>query len=158
MFREMNRRKQQLSQAECIEILKNEKRGVLSVIGDEGYPYGAPINHYYCEDDGCLYFHSGRKGHRNDAMARCDKASFCVYDRGFVKPGDWALNIRSVIAFGRLEIVEDHERALEITRKLSRKFTADEAYIDDEVRRSGPGVLVFRLIPEHMTGKLVNDK
>ena len=158
MFREMNRRKQQLSQAECIEILKNEKRGVLSVIGDEGYPYGAPINHYYCEDDGCLYFHSGRKGHRNDAMARCDKASFCVYDRGFVKPGDWALNIRSVIAFGRLEIVEDHERALEITRKLSRKFTADEAYIDDEVRRSGPGVLVFRLIPEHMTGKLVNEK
>jgi nitroimidazol reductase NimA-like FMN-containing flavoprotein (pyridoxamine 5'-phosphate oxidase superfamily) len=158
MFREMNRRKQQLSQAECIEILKNERRGVLSVIGDEGYPYGAPINHYYCEDDGCLYFHSGRKGHRNDAMARCDKASFCVYDRGFVKPGDWALNIRSVIAFGRLEIVEDHERALEITRKLSRKFTADEAYIDDEVRRSGPGVLVFRLIPEHMTGKLVNEK
>ena len=158
MFREMNRRKQQLSQAECIEILKNERRGVLSVIGDEGYPYGAPINHYYCEDDGCLYFHSGRKGHRNDAMARCDKASFCVYDRGFVKPGDWALNIRSVIAFGRLEIVEDHERALEITRKLSRKFTADEAYIDDEVRRSGPGVLVFRLIPEHVTGKLVNEK
>ena len=158
MFREMNRRKQQLSQAECIEILKNERRGVLSVIGDEGYPYGAPINHYYCEYDGCLYFHSGRKGHRNDAMARCDKASFCVYDRGFVKPGDWALNIRSVIAFGRLEIVEDHERALEITRKLSRKFTADEAYIDDEVRRSGPGVLVFRLIPEHMTGKLVNEK
>ena len=158
MFREMNRRKQQLSQAECIEILKNERRGVLSVIGDEGYPYGAPINHYYCEDDGCLYFHSGRKGHRNDAMARCDKASFCVYDRGFVKPGDWALNIRSVIAFGRLQIVEDHERALEITRKLSRKFTADEAYIDDEVRRSGPGVLVFRLIPEHMTGKLVNEK
>ena len=158
MFREMNRRKQQLSQAECIEILKNERRGVLSVIGDEGYPYGAPINHYYDESDGCLYFHSGRRGHRNDAMARCDKASFCVYDRGFVKPGDWALNIRSVIAFGRLEIVEDHERALEITRKLSRKFTADEAYIDDEVRRSGPGVLVFRLIPEHMTGKLVNEK
>ena len=142
MFREMNRRKQQLSQAECIEILKNERRGVPSAIGD----------------DGCLYFHSGRKGHRNDAMARCDKASFCVYDRGFVKPGDWALNIRSVIAFGRLEIVEDHERALEITRKLSRKFTTDEAYIDDEVRRSGPGVLVFRLIPEHMTGKLVNEK
>ena len=158
MFREMNRRKQQLSQAECVEILKCEKRGVLSVLGDEGYPYGAPINHYYSEDDGCLYFHSGRKGHRNDAMARCDKACFCVWDQGFVKPGDWALNIRSVIVFGRLEVVADRERALEITRRLSRKFTDDEAYIDDEIRRSGPGVLVFRLIPEHMTGKLVNEK
>jgi nitroimidazol reductase NimA-like FMN-containing flavoprotein (pyridoxamine 5'-phosphate oxidase superfamily) len=158
MFREMNRRKQQVTDAECVAILKNEKRGVLSVLGDDGYPYGTPINHYYNPDDGHLYFHSGRKGHRNDAMARCDKACFCVWDQGFVKPGDWALNIRSVIVFGRLEVVADRERALEITRRLSRKFTADEAYIDDEIRHSGPGVLVFRLIPEHMTGKLVNEK
>ena len=158
MFREMNRKKQQLSDAECVEILNHEKRGVLSVIGDDGYPYGAPINHYYDESDGCLYFHSGRRGHRNDAMARCDKASFCVFDQGFIRPGDWALNIRSVIVFGRLQILEDHERALEITRKLSHKFTQDEAYIDYEVQHSGPGVLVFRLIPEHITGKLVNEK
>ena len=47
MFREMLRKKQELSKEECIEILKKEKRGVLSVLGDEGYPYGMPINHYY---------------------------------------------------------------------------------------------------------------
>ena len=40
MFREMRRKKQQLEESECVEILKNEKRGVLSVIGDDGYPYG----------------------------------------------------------------------------------------------------------------------
>ena len=38
MFRKMLRRKQQLSDAECIEILKSEPRGVLSVMGDEGSP------------------------------------------------------------------------------------------------------------------------
>lgn len=158
MFRAMNRKKQQLSDTECVEILINEKRGVLSVLGDDGYPYGAPINHYYNPDDGRLYFHSGKKGHRNDAMARCDKASFCVYDQGFVKPGDWALNIKSVIVFGRLRVVEDHRKALDISRRLSYKFTADEKYIDDEIQRSGPGVLVFELVPEHMTGKIVNEK
>ncbi len=45
----MRRFKQQVSAEECIEILKTTKRGVLSVIGDDGYPYGFPINHYYSE-------------------------------------------------------------------------------------------------------------
>ena len=38
---------------------------VLSVLGDDGYPYGMPMNHWYCEAEGKLYFHSGMKGHRN---------------------------------------------------------------------------------------------
>lgn len=157
MFRKMLRFQQQLADEECIGILKNEPRGVLSVLGDDGYPYGVPINHYYCEDDGKLYFHGGKKGHRIDAMRRHDKASFCVYDQGFRKEGDWALNIKSVIVFGRLEIVEDREKTYEIARRLSHKFTMDEAYIEREIKNSGPGTLMFSLTPEHMTGKLVNE-
>ena len=63
MFREMLRKKQLLTQEECLAILKNEPRGVLSVLGDDGYPYGMPMNHFYCEADGKIYFHGGRKGH-----------------------------------------------------------------------------------------------
>ena len=158
MFREVARKKQALSRETCIEILKRELRGVLSVNGDNGYPYAMPMNHYYNEDDGCLYFHSGRKGHKIDAMLRDNRACFCCYDGGFFKPGDWALNIQSVIVFGRLEIVEDHEKALEISRRLSYKVTSDETYIQYEIEHSGPAVLVFKLIPEHITGKLVNEK
>ena len=40
MFRPMRRIKQQLSEGEALEVLKNAKRGVLSVIGDDGWPYG----------------------------------------------------------------------------------------------------------------------
>ena len=71
--------------------------------------------------------------------------------------GDWSLYFRSVIVFGRIRIVEDHERALEISRRLSRKFTQDEAYIENEVARSGARVLCFALEPEHITGKLVHE-
>ena len=46
MFREIVRKKQQLTREECVEVLKNEKRGVLSVLGDEEYPYAFPINHW----------------------------------------------------------------------------------------------------------------
>jgi nitroimidazol reductase NimA-like FMN-containing flavoprotein (pyridoxamine 5'-phosphate oxidase superfamily) len=149
--------KQQLTKEECIKILKEEPRGVLSVLGDDDYPYGMPINQYYCEEDGKLYFHSGMKGHKIDAMKRHDKASFCVYDNGFRREGEWALNIKSVIVFGRIEIIEDRDKIYDIARKLSYKFTDDETYIEKEIKYSGPRTLMFALVPEYMTGKIVNE-
>ena len=157
MFRKLARIKQQLDDAECIRILTEEKRGVLSVLGDDGYPYGMPLNHYYDPADGRLYFHSGMTGHKIDAIRRCGKASFCVYDQGFRREGEWALNIKSVIVFGRVEIIEDKETIYDMARKLSHKFTRDDAYIEKEITHSGPRTLLFRLVPEHMTGKLVNE-
>lgn len=157
MFREMLRKKQQLTQEECIRILKEELRGVLSVLGDDGYPYGVPINHYYCEQDGKLYFHGGKKGHKIDAVRRYDKASFCVYDDGFRRDGEWPLHIKSVIVFGRIEFVEDRETVYQISRELSHKFTDDESYIDREISQSGPGTLLFALVPEHISGKIVEE-
>lgn len=157
MFREVVRKKQALSKETCIELLKEEKRGVLSVLGDGGYPYGLPIDHWYNEEDGCLYFHSGRTGHKVDAMEKCGKASFCVYDRGYREEGDWALHIKSVIVFGGLEVVEDHDRAIALTRQLSFKYTQDADYIEDEIRKYGHELLCFRLVPEHMTGKIVKE-
>ena len=157
MFRELVRKKQQISQEECIQILKNEKRGVLSVHDDNGYPYGMPLNHYYCEEDGKLYFHSGMTGHKIDSLRQNSKVSYCVYDEGYRKEGEWALNIRSVILFGRIEFLEDREKIYEISRKLSYKFTDDTAYIEREIEHSGPRTLMFALTIEHMTGKLVNE-
>ena len=157
MFREILRIRQKISREECIEILRNEPRGVLSVLGDDDYPYGLPINHFYCEEDGKLYFHSGMKGHKIDAIRRHDEASFCVYDSGYRKEGEWALNIRSVIVFGRIEIIEEKDKIYDIARRLSYKFTDDEAYIERELKNAGPRTFMFALVPEHITGKLVNE-
>ena len=157
MFRELTRIKQKLTREESLELLKTEPRGVLSLLGDDGYPYGLPIDHWYNEEDDCLYFHSGPAGHKIDAIRRCGKASFCVYDQGFRKEGDWALNIKSVIVFGKIEILDNHEKALEITRKLSLKYTADIAYIEKEIAAYGHEVLVIRLVPEHITGKITKE-
>lgn len=157
MFRELVRKKLALSQEECITLLKQEPRGVLSLIGDEGYPYGLPIDHWYNEEDGCLYFHSGDFGHKVDAMKRCDKACFCVYDQGYREEGDWALHIKSVIVFGRIQIVEDPEEAIDLTRRLSYKYTQDSDYIEEEIRLHSARLLCFKLVPEHMTGKIVKE-
>ena len=157
MFRPMRRFKQQISDEECIRILKEQPRGVLSLIGDDGYPYGIPLDHWYCEEDGKLYFHGAKEGHKIDAIKACDKVSYCVMDQGFKKDGEWALNINSVIVFGRISLVEDPEMAKIICTEICRKFTDDEAYLQHELEHAFPRVQCLELTPEHMTGKLVNE-
>ena len=92
-----------------------------------------------------------------DSIANCDKVSFCVYDKGFKKEGDWALNIKSVIVFGRASVVEDWDEAAYAIRQLCYKFTDDDAYIDEDFAKNGPVTVCVAITPEHMTGKLVNE-
>ena len=80
MFRPMRRFKQQLTQEECVEILNTEVRGVLSVLGDDDYPYGIPIDFYYNQQENKIYFHGAKEGHKIDSIKKHNKVSFCVYD------------------------------------------------------------------------------
>ena len=82
MFRKIRRFKQEMPAEECRELLKTQVRGVLSLLGDDGYPYGLPIDYWYNEADGKLYFHGAKEGHKIDAIRACDKASFCIHDEG----------------------------------------------------------------------------
>ncbi len=157
MFRELKRKNKQISMQDCIQVLKNETRGVLSVLGDEGYPYGMPMNHWYNEEDGKLYFHCGKAGHRLDALKACNKVSFCTYDKGYHNEGDWAWNVKSVIVFGTVAIIDGLDTIIDITTKLSYKFTQDENYIKEEIERSVHGTRLLCLTPEHICGKLVTE-
>ncbi len=157
MFREMRRFKQQISREESIRILKEQPRGVLSVLGDDGYPYGLPLDHWYSEDENKLYFHCAKEGHKLDAIRACDKVGYCVMDEGYCKEGEWALNINSVIVFGRMNIVEDEEKKRIICTNICRKFTDDEEYLQKEMDNAFPRVCCLELAIEHMTGKLVNE-
>ncbi len=157
MFRPMRRWKQQLSDEECAALLKNTPRGILSVLGEDGYPYGIPMNHWYCEDDGKLYFHGAKTGHKIDAISKCDKVSYCVHDEGYREEGQWPLHIKSVVVFGKIQPVTDDAKVLEICTHLCQKFTDDKAYLEHELKHSLPKVLCLALTPEHMTGKLVKE-
>jgi len=157
MFRELVRKHLQLPQSECIELLKTEKRGVLSVLGDDDYPYGMPMNHFYDEETGKLYFHSGSSGHKIDAIKHHDKISYCLFDKGWANEGDWILHVRSVVIFGRARIIEDQNEAVEITRKLSYKFTDDTDFIENTIKAAADRLLCFELVIEDMKGKLVTE-
>ena len=157
MFRELTRKKKEITAEECIRILKEETRGVLSVLGDDDYPYGTPMNHWYNEADGKIYFHCGKTGHRLDALKKHNKVSFCLWEKGYRNAGEWAWNVKSVIVFGRIEIIDDMEQVIDITGKLSHKFTQDEEYIRKEIETYGHKTLLLQLSPDNICGKLVTE-
>ena len=97
------------------------------------------------------------EGHKIDSIKACNKVSYCAYDEGYRKEGDWALNIKSVIVFGRISLVEDEEKAREICIALTRKFTDDAEHLEKELKNAFSRVQCLELTPEHMTGKLVNE-
>ena len=157
MFRELMRKNKQITRDECATVLKNETRGILSVIGDEGYPYGMPMNHWYDEETGDLYFHCGNVGHRLEALRKCNKVSFCTFDKGYREEGQWAWMVKSVILFGKIEIIDDEKEINRVVSLLSRKFIDDEEYIQKEIEAHGHRTLLLRMHVEHMCGKLVTE-
>ena len=157
MFRELTRKHLELTREDCVDVLQTAKRGVLSVIEENGYPYGMPMNHWYNEADGCIYFHCGLAGHRTDALRKDGRVSFCVHDGGTPMENHWALSFRSVIVFGRVEILSDPEVIVDITTRLSHKFTQVEEYIRQEIASAGHRTMLLRLTPEHICGKRVKE-
>ena len=158
MFRELSRKNRAASQEESIRLLESEKRGVLAVQGDDGYPYCMPMNHWYDPESGCIWFHAGHGGHREDALRRCDKVSYCVPDEGCTINGHWAKHVTSVIVFGRMELVEDMDEIVRVGTALSYKFIQDEEHIRREIAASAHKTVMIKLTPEHVSGKHVVEE
>jgi len=151
-FREMRRIRQQLPHEESVGILQRATSGTLALLGDNGYPYAVPLSYVYSE--GRLFFHSALSGHKVDAIRRCDKASFCVIEQDEVKPERYTTFFRSVIAFGRIRLVEDEAEKLAIARLLGNRYNPnhDEA-LQKEIESGLARMLAIRFDIEHLTGK-----
>ena len=151
-FREMRRKRQLISKEESEAILQKATAGTLALLGDDGYPYVVPISYVY--KDGCLYFHSALEGHKIDAIRRCDKASFCVIEQNEVQPQQFTTFYRSVIAFGRISIIQNEDEKLATARMLGKRYNPnDEEGLRKELEHSLSQMLMIRLDIEHLTGK-----
>ena len=151
-FREMRRKRQQLSEEESISILKKATAGTLALLGDNDYPYAVPISYVYA--DGRLYFHSALSGHKVDAIRKCDKASFCVIEQDDVQPKKYTTLFRSVIAFGRIHIIEDEQEKLKMARMLGNRYNPnDDESLQKELEQGLSRMLMIRFDIEHLTGK-----
>ena len=148
----MRRNRQQLSREECERILGRCTSGVLALAGDGGYPYAVPLSYVYA--DGAIIFHSAMQGHKVDAIRRDSRCSFCVIEKDEIKPAEFTTYFRSVIAFGRIQILEDDNEKVQALRLLGRRYSPDDEHgLQHEIDKSLDHVLLLRLDIEHMSGK-----
>lgn len=151
-FEKMRRRRQQLSDEETLSLLCHATAGVLSVVDEQGFPYGVPLSYVY--DDHKLYFHSALTGHKMSAIRHSDKATFSVICQDEVHPETYTTHFRSVICFGRVRTVNDEEGKLRALRLLGERYNpGDERALEAEVRKGVSHVAVIEMTLEHVTGK-----
>ena len=151
-FRPMRRNRQQLSREECERILSRCTSGVLALTGDGGYPYAVPLSYVYA--DGTIIFHSAVQGHKVDAIRRDNRCSFCVIEQDEIRPAEFTTYFRSVIAFGRIQILEAADDKVQALRLLGRRYSPnDEAGLQHEIDKSLDHVMLLRLDIEHISGK-----
>lgn len=151
MFREMRRFKNGIPREAAIGMLESCSNGVLSVFGDDGYPYGVPVSYTY--SDNKIYFHSAVTGHKLDAIAANPKVCFTVVAKDDIKPADFTTRYESTIVFGRAHVadeVEKKEGLEQVIRKYSKDFIPEGI---EYMNRDWNKTTVVVIDIDHMTGK-----
>lgn len=156
MFREMRRKKQQISRDETLQILQAGSSGVLAVSGDDDYPYTVPLSYVLAGDK--LFFHCALEGHKIDGIRRNDKVTFCVIAQDEVVQETFSTRYRSAVVFGRARIVtDDGERRLAL-ELLAKKYSPDfPAEGQREIESAWDRVCVVEIKIEHLTGKVAKE-
>ncbi len=153
MFREPRRKDRVLTAEEAAALLREQDYGVLCVSGDDGYPYGVPVNYGYT--DGKIYIHStAQSSHKLDGVRRCDKVSFTVVGAHDVIAEEFSSNYSSVIVFGRARIIESGPALQDaLMRMMSGLAPAMADKAAAHCRLSTGSMVMLEITPEHITGK-----
>lgn len=147
----MRRKRQQLSQSECEEMLARTTHGTLAVNGDDGYPYAVPVSHAW--HDGRIYLHSAPEGHKLDAIRRDSRVTYCVVGRDEVRPAEFTTYYASVIAFGKARVVTDDDGKRKALHLLADKYSHGQQGTEDEIARGIDRLVIVEIEVVHMTGK-----
>ena len=119
------------------------------------------LAHYGLKPEECalvgdqIFFHCAKTGHKIDAIRNYEKASFCVIDQDKIVSEEYTTYFRSVIAFGRVHILENEEEKMHAIRILAGKYSGDQGTegIDREIGKSFANLCMLQFDIEHLTGK-----
>lgn len=157
MFRPIRKKKNALSLEDAKKLLHQERRGVLAVNGDEGYPYAMPVNYFYDEEAGKIYFHGAKAGHKVDSLKKDDKVCFTVFGNEEIREEEWAPFMQSTIVFGRCRLMADQDEAIKRVAQFAMKYYPSKELVDEEVSADGRAVQMFEITIEHMSCKQIKE-
>ncbi|MDO4594608.1 MAG: pyridoxamine 5'-phosphate oxidase family protein [Tissierellia bacterium] len=149
----MRRKRQKLQQKDAYDILLKNKEGVLA-LNDE-YAYALPINYFYDQEQKALFFHGAKEGKKLDLIKKDPKASFCVIDKKDIVKEEYTTYFKSVIVYGKIEIIEDKEELKSAITKMAKRFFPEDDednrnyYIEKDFKQ----LMMFKLKIKEITGK-----
>lgn len=76
MFKPIRKKINEIDRTATEALLTSNRRGILAMNGDNGYPYAIPINYFYDNETQKIYFHGAKAGHKVDALKSSDKVCF----------------------------------------------------------------------------------
>ena len=158
MFRNIRKIKNEINQTEVKELLKNSRRGILALNGDDGYPYAIPVNYLYDETEGKIFFHGAKVGYKVDCIKSSDRVCFTVLGSETIRDEEWAPYMQSAVVFGRCKLIDDEQMAMKRLKDFAMKYYPREDMVLDEIKVSGKATQMFEIDLVYMTGKEVQEK
>ena len=159
MFKPIRKKINEIGHSDAETLLQSNRRGVLAMNGDNGYPYAIPINYFYDCHKKKIYFHGAKAGHKVDALKTSDKVCFTVYGNERIDESEsWAPYVQSVVVFGRCRLLEAGSESIDRLKEFAMKYYPDETLADEQIARNGRATQMFEITIEHMSGKQVQEK
>ena len=107
MFKPVRKKINEIDHSAAEALLQSNRRGIIAMNGDNGYPYAIPINYFYDCVGQKIYFHGAKAGHKVDALKTSDKVCFTVYGNERIDESEsWAPYVQSVVVFGRCRLLD----------------------------------------------------
>jgi uncharacterized protein len=156
---ELRRTDRAMSESEIGAALARGRCGRVSSVSADGWPYCLPL--LYVWVGGRIYVHgTSAVGHLRQNIRQCDKVCFEIDEADEVFPYgrfecDTTLAYSSVIAFGRMRVVEDTAGKQQFLDALMAKY-ADPAW--ERPRNFYPridAITVYAIDVERITGKQI---
>ena len=159
MFKPIRKKINEIDRAATEALLTSNRRGVLAMNGDNGYPYAIPINYFYDNETQRIYFHGAKAGHKVEALKTSDKVCFTVYgDERIDESEPWAPYVQSAVVFGRCRLLEVGPESIARLKEFAMKYYPSEQLVDENIAHAGRAVQMFEITIEHMSGKQVQEK
>ena len=73
MFKPIRKKINEIDRSAVETLLQSNRRGIIAMNGNDGYPYAIPINYYYDRKAQKIYFHGAKAGHKVDVLKTSDK-------------------------------------------------------------------------------------
>ena len=159
MFKPIRKKINEIDRNAAEALLQSNRRGIIAMNGDDGYPYAIPINYYYDKETQKIYFHGAKAGHKVDALTTSDKICFTVYGNETIDDAEpWAPYVQSAVVFGRCRLIEGGPESIGRLKEFAMKYYPDETLADEQITRNGRATQMFEITIEHMSGKQVQEK